>query len=121
MAVSAERQELLNQLSESLAGIFPVNAEFLRYDDAAHNFIVSWRLGDAEEGKSAIAREISIRFDEAWLTSYEAAAGPERTAAIASAWQAINARIKSGYDDGNEMLKGEAKEPLVITIDEWDT
>ena len=120
MAISKEREELLNQLQEALAGIFPVNAEYHRHEEAARNFIVSWRLADAEGGKSTIAREISIRFDEGWLASYEAATGPERTTAIASAWQSINARIKTGYDDGDEMLKGESKAPFVITIDEWD-
>jgi hypothetical protein len=119
MAIAKEREELLNQLQEALAGIFPVNAEYHRHEDAARNFIVSWRLADAEGGKAKIAREISIRFDEAWLASYEAATGPERTAAIASAWQVINARIKTGYDDGDEMLQGESKAAFLIRIDEW--
>ena len=117
MAISEVREELLNQLQEALAGIFPVNAEYHRHEDAARNFSVSWRLPDAEGGKSKIAREISIRFDESWLASYEGATGPERGTAIESAWQAINARIKAGYDDGDEILRGESKEPFVITID----
>lgn len=119
MAISEKREELLNLLQEGLAGIFPVHAEYHRHEDAARNFIVSWRLADAEEGKSTIAREISIRFDERWLTAFEAATGPERTAAISSAWQSISAKIKEGYDDGDEMLKGEPKRPFVITVDEW--
>ena len=119
MAVSKEREELLNQLQESLTAIFPVNAEYIQHEDAARNFIVSWRLPDAEDGQSKIAREISIRFAESWLATYEAATGPERTAAIASAWKAINARIKAGYDDGSEVLRGESKAPFLITIDEW--
>lgn len=120
MTVSKEREDLLNKLQEALAGIFPVNAEYHRHDEAARNFIVSWRLADAEDGKAKIAREISIRFDESWLASYVAATGPERTSAIASAWQSINAKLKKGYDDGGESLKGESKEPFIITIDEWD-
>ena len=119
MAISKEREELLNQLQEALAAIFPVNAEYHRHEDAARNFIVSWPLPDSEDGKSKIAREISIRFDEGWLASYAAATGPERTTAIESAWQTINARIKAGYDDGDDVLRGESKAPFLITIDEW--
>ena len=119
MAISEEREGLLNQLQEALSAIFPVNAEYHRHEDATRNFIVSWPLPDAADGKSKIAREISIRFDEGWLASYATATGPERTTAIESAWQAINARIKAGYDDGDEMLQGESKTPFVITIDEW--
>ncbi len=57
MAITEEREALLNQLQEALAGIFPVNAEYRRHEDAARNFTVSWRLAEAEDAKAKVARD----------------------------------------------------------------